>query len=336
MFFRYHYCLLIARHLGACCLGILISAGFASAAPAMFWISTLSPSYVSSIAAQGMASPDDETDSAYSTIKRFWFREGERLGQAAYLPSSAFMTLERLDASSGQRLPVHSAGDGAVAQVMLELPEMGVGNLYATRTLVRGQTRWVQLAKAEIVRRNSRERKIDPKWLTSFHDPKLPLEIVRERPDKGRLYSRLRSGDTVDFTIYSYGKPLAGVPVIMLTEQGWQKKVFSNAQGKASFTLIRDYFPAWHNFLRRMRETFVVVADHETHEPGIANEERQTATHYQATLSGRYALSPHDYSSYAYGLGIVIFVTTFSGLAVYLYRRRRVKPFQEIRFDERI
>lgn len=335
MFFRYHYCLLIARHLGACCLGILTSAGFASAAPAMFWISTLSPGYVSSVAAQGMSNPDDETDSAYSTIKRFWFREGERLDRAAYLSSAAPMTLERLDAS-GQRFPVHSGEDGAVAQVMLEIPEMGVGNFYATRTLVRGQTRWIQLAKAEIVRRNSRERNIDPKWLTSLHDPKLPLEIVRERPDKERLYSRLRSGDTVDFTIYAYGKPLAGVPVIMLTEQGWQKKVFSDAQGKASFTLIRDYFPAWHNFLRRMRETFVVVADHETPEPGIANEGGKTTTHYQATLSGRYALSPHDYSSYAYGLGIVIFVTTFSGLAVYLYRRRRVKPFQEIRFDERI
>ncbi|MCR4298832.1 MAG: hypothetical protein NUV75_08800 [Gallionella sp.] len=55
---------------------------------------------------------------------------------------------------------------------------------------------------------------------------------------------------------------------------------------------------------------------------------------YQATLSGKYALSPYDYKSYAWGLGVAIFVFAFGGLGIYLYRRRRVKPFQEVRFSE--
>jgi len=53
------------------------------------------------------------------------------------------------------------------------------------------------------------------------------------------------------------------------------------------------------------------------------------------TLPGKYRPSPYDYRSYAWGLGIALFVIVFGGLAVYLYRRRRLKPYQEERIDDK-
>jgi hypothetical protein len=38
--------------------------------------------------------------------------------------------------------------------------------------------------------------------------------------------------------------------------------------------------------------------------------------------------------SYAYGLMIGLFALVFSGLAVYLYRRRRIRPYREVCFNE--
>jgi cbb3-type cytochrome oxidase subunit 3 len=51
-------------------------------------------------------------------------------------------------------------------------------------------------------------------------------------------------------------------------------------------------------------------------------------------LAGSYYPSPDDYRSYAWGLGISLLIVFFCGVAIYLYRRRRVKPFQEVRFDD--
>jgi hypothetical protein len=186
-----------------------------------------------------------------------------------------------------------------------------------------------------MIRGNFRDSNVPDEQTRAIRDPLQPLEIVREHPEKELLFTRHVSGDTVKFTILAQGKPIEGVSVTLLTQQGWQKKLMSDKNGQVSFTMIRDYFPAWYDLRRRLRESFVVVADREWAENGVFKREQYAAVRHQATLSGRYSLSPRDYSSYAYGLGITIFVVTFSGLAIYLYRRRRVRPFREIRFDEK-
>jgi hypothetical protein len=178
------------------------------------------------------------------------------------------------------------------------------------------------------------EHNIPPEQARAIVDPDQPLEIVREHLPKEDMYTRMVSGDTVRFKVYSRGLPLADVPVTMLTQQGWQRRTRTDANGQAEFTLIRDYFPHWSDFRRQKRESFVVVAELAAAETGAWQGRKYDTLKYQATLSGKYQPSPYDYKSYALGLGLAVFVLAFGGLAVYLYRRRRVKPFQEIRFGE--
>ena len=330
------------RGLGAIVLAAFCGAAFGGVVPGgadMFWISSVSPRTRDlPPAAPGRTADDsglgqDETDSAYSPLKRFWFRLGDQVASARYVREARSFVVERLDAP-GARAPVSVDDSRGVASVTLELQEKGFSNLYARRSFVQNGTFWLQLAKGEMIRGNFRDSSVPDEQARAIRDPIQPLEIVREHPEKELLFPRHVSGDTLKFTILAQGKPIEGIPVTMLTQQGWLKSVMSDANGQVSFTLIRDNFPAWYDLRRRIRETFVVVADRGWAENGAADGEKYAMVRHQATLSGRYSLSPRDYTSYAYGLGITIFVVTFSGLAIYLYRRRRIRPFREIRFDE--
>jgi hypothetical protein len=78
-----------------------------------------------------------------------------------------------------------------------------------------------------------------------------------------------------------------------------------------------------------------VIAEVAADESGNHNDQPYTRVRYQATLAGNYSPSPNDYRSYAWGLGVGLLAVLLSGVAIYLYRRRRLKPFQEVRFDEK-
>jgi hypothetical protein len=73
-----------------------------------------------------------------------------------------------------------------------------------------------------------------------------------------------------------------------------------------------------------------VIAETEAAEPGRYQDQAYDSVRYQATLAGTYHPSPEDYRSYAWGLGIGLLALLSGGSAVYLYRRRRVKPFREV------
>ena len=237
--------------------------------------------------------------------------------------------------ANGNRTRVAQTPIGGLAHAKCEFEDMGFYNAYLTRESVQNGILKVQLAKAEMLKGSCcvKAREVDPAQARAISDPTLPLEIVREHKPDERLLTRMVSGDRIRFTVNRLGKPLAGAQVIMLTQEGWQKKSVSDENGLAEFTLIRDYFPAWNDFNRRTKETFVLVAEAEAAESGSYQGQRYGKVHYQATLSGKYAPSPYDYKSYGLGVSIAVFVFAFGGLGIYLYRRRRVKPFQEIRFD---
>lgn len=276
----------------------------------------------------------EEGGGVHSAIKHLWLRQGDDPAKAAYLEGADLSSEFNLIDVRGNRSQVAQAGMGGLVHARFEFEEMGFYNAHLLRELVRDNTLRVQLAKAELLKGTCCQKDFDPIHAKAISDPRLPLEIVREHEPDEKLYTRMVSGDKIGFTINRLGKPLAGAPVTMLTQQGWQKKAVSDKNGRVEFTLIRDYFPAWNDFKRRTKETFVVVAETETAESGDHQGQKYTKVIYQATLSGKYAPSPYDYKSYAWGLGIAVFVLAFGGLGVYLYRRRRVKPFQEVRFDE--
>jgi hypothetical protein len=122
--------------------------------------------------------------------------------------------------------------------------------------------------------------------------------------------------------------------VRFVSHEGWTKEETSDAQGRVSFQVVRDYFPPWQEFKKRFKATYLVIAEAGAAETGRHLDQPYSGIRYQATLAGSYYPSPDDYRSYAWGLGIGLFIVLFCGVAIYLYRQRRVKPFQEVRLDE--
>jgi hypothetical protein len=161
-----------------------------------------------------------------------------------------------------------------------------------------------------------------------------PLEIVREKAPGEKANFQLCSGDEVVFVVLRRGLPVQNARVRLITQQGWAKDTLTDAHGRARFQLIRDYFPPWGEFNKWARHTFLVVAETAAPDAGNIQDSSDTNGPNRATLSDSYYPSPKDYSSYAWGLGIVLLVAAFGGTSVYLYRRRRVKPFKEVAFHE--
>lgn len=327
--------------------------GLAAATPAgaagqsdLLWLSDTPPKRTRPAADAGYgrhgdgmatAAPGEEGAGLGGSVKRLWLRQGDDPVGAAYLgPEAAAGPIRLLDAK-GRQAQAPLSSSGGLAQVRHELADLGFSNAYLTRTAVRDAVLRVQVAKAELLRGTccAKRDQIDPDQLRAIVDPAQPLEVVREHEADERLLTRIVSGDRIVFTIYRQGRPLPGARVTMLTQEGWQKRLVSDRNGQAAFTVIRDYFAAWSEFRRSRKATFLVLAETEEERAGVHAGQAYARVAYQATLSGRYQVSPYDYKSYAWGLGLVVFVSAFGGLAVYLYRRRRQRPFQEVRFDER-
>lgn len=280
----------------------------------------------------------EEGDSIHSGVKRLWLRHGANPADAGYASAEGMPADIALLDAKGNRSIVTQTPSNGLAHVRCEFEDMGFRNAYLSRESVKDGVLRVQLAKAELLKGTccGKTADTDPTQEKAISDPSLPLEIIREHHDKERLFTRITSGDKITFTVHQMGKPAPETRITMLTQQGWQKTATTDASGRVEFTMIRDYFPAWSDFKRRTKETFVVVAEAEVVEAGTRHGQPYSKVRYEATLSGRYQPTPYDYKSYAWGLGIAIFVLAFGGLAVYLYRRRRVKPFREVRFSESV
>ena len=332
-------------------LGLAPVAGAANPSD-ILWLSDVAPKRAKKAAEAGHANHDktgkhqdnmdaviggEEGDNLHSGTKRLWLRQGDDPAKAGYVSATALSSEFNLIDAKGNRSQAAQTPMAGLAHASFEFEEMGFYNAHVARESVQDGVLRVQLAKAELLKGSCcvKAGDVDPIQTKAISDPTLPLEIVREHKPDEKLNTRMVSGDKVSFTVNRLGKPMPGVPVTMLTQQGWQRKAVSDENGRVEFTLIRDYFPAWNDFKRRTKESFVVVAEAEAAESGTRQGQPYAKVAYQATLSGKYAPSPYDYKSYAWGLGIAVFVFAFGGLGVYLYRRRRVKPFREVRFDEK-
>lgn len=319
--------------------------------PDLLWLSDVAPKRVKQPAQMEHAGRDhagkhqdnmdaviggEEGDNIHNGVKRLWLRSGADPAGASYVSAEGMPADIALLDAKGNRSTVAQTSSNGLAHVRCEFEDMGFRNAYLTSESVKDGVLRVQLAKAELLKGTccAKDDDLAPDHKKAISDPTLPLEIVREHHDKEKLMTRIASGDKVAFTVNRLGKPMASVPVTMLTQQGWQRTAMTDENGRAEFTMIRDYFPAWSDFRRRTKESFVVVAEAEVAESGIHRDQPYSKVAYQATLSGKYQPTPYDYKSYAWGLGIAIFVLAFGGLAIYLYRRRRVKPFREVRFNE--
>jgi len=216
----------------------------------------------------------------------------------------------------------------------IPLVEEGFYATYVIEREVREGTLHVSVAKSEVMKHSCRDGRHDRQAVAEripLHTLEAaPLEILRERLDAEDFHTELRSGDELVFRVLLEGRPLPKAKLRMVTGQGWEKAVETDTEGRARFQMIRDYYPPWDAFERRHRENLVVYAEYDAASEGTWNGEAYQRVHYQGSLPASYLPSKSDYVSYLAGLAIGLSALVFAGLAVYLYRRRRLRPFKEV------
>ncbi|MGE5515213.1 MAG: hypothetical protein ACM31D_05275 [Bacteroidota bacterium] len=268
----------------------------------------------------------------HADFKHLWLRQGTAPAQSAPVAAAEPLPPLHVVAATGDSWDVAPTADGGNAHAQIAVSEMGFYNAYLTRAAIVDGHLDATVAKAEVLKGTCCKKGVDAIQETAISDPGQPIELVRDHMPDEKLFTRLVSGDQIAFTVTSFGKPLAGAVVTLATQQGWSKTVVSGADGRVAFTLIRDYFPDWNKFWRLNRQTFLVTAEAATG-PGSWQGQPFQSARLRTSLAGKYSPSPTDYRSYAFGLGISGGVLVFLGTAIYLYRRRRVRPFQEVRLD---
>lgn len=247
-------------------------------------------------------------------------------------------SLHILDAKNERfETPFAETGKGAGATV--ELKDYGFYSASVVRKSVQNGVLEVQIAQAELLKgamAHGGRSNHDPALFRPTLDDAAPFELVREHKPDERLMTQIYSGETAAFVVRRSGKPVPGARVTLATQQGWRKTIKTDVNGRAQFQLVRDYFPDWSDFNRRHAGTFLVWAEFETPDTGSFDGRSYSVIRYQASMTARYYPAPFDYKSYGYGVGLVVFVSAFAGLVVWLHRQRRARPFKEVVFDEKL
>lgn len=267
--------------------------------------------------------------------KNLWLREGDSPVDAQYLHDYSGSKLLLLNVK-GEVKELEGGDVHGSYGINFAMPDEGFYNLYVVNESITDGIRQINVAKSEALKHSCREGHDHVKGLMApRHLDTMPLEIVRERSEDENFHSMRGFGDTVSFLVLRQGKAQSGAEVTMYTAHGWRNTARTDESGRASFMLIRDYYPPWSEFDNRHREDYVVDAVYTVNEAGATGANNYSATRYLATLNGSYYPSARDYRSYAYGLLLGTFALTFTGVSVYLYRRRRQRRFHEVRFDEK-
>ncbi len=267
--------------------------------------------------------------------KNLWLRIGNGPADARYMDSAIAGKLLLVDVK-GEVKEFSGGNVHGSYGVNFAMPDEGFYNIYLVNESIRDGLRQINVAKSEVLKHSCREGHDHVKPLMAPRQlDTIPLEIVRERFPAENFHTLFGYGDTITFLVLRQGVPLAGAEVTLHTGRGWRNTVHTDAEGRASFMMIRDYYPPWHEFERRHRQDYVVSAVYASDASGETAAGRYTATRYVSTLNGSYYPSERDYRSYAYGLLLGTFALAFTGIAVYLYRRRRQRRFHEVRFDEK-
>lgn len=287
----------------------------------------------------GMAGMSMGGDRSGPPTKRLWLRAGTDPVKSGFAQEDAQAPAETLlvrpqGALTGEALPPPENGKKNLAFTM---PVQGYYRLYVTTRKVQGDTLNISVAKAEVSNfsHDGDEGERSVAMTAARVLETAPMEIVREKAVNEKAFFQLKSGDEQAFVVLQKGLPTQGARVRFVSHDGWSKEALSDEQGRVSFQVVRDYFPAWSDFQKRFKGTYLVIADVNAAETGTYKDQPYTTVRYQSTLAGSYYPSPDDYRSYAWGLGLTVVFALACGVPIYFYRRRRVKKsFQEVRFDE--
>ncbi len=301
---------------------------FADTTSELLWLTESAPPETKGAKAHDSYAEGKSLDTLYSSAKHLWLRQGDDPNTAKFAhPISLPASICIID-NKGLRHDLFQTGSG-LYHVKVDLPKPGFYNAYLINQSVQGDVLNVNVAKAELLKGSCCVKTADNELTKTAVNNAAPLELVRTHWLDAGLFTRLASGDKLNFTVLANGKPQSEATVTMITQQGWRKTALSDAQGNVAFTLIRDYFPDWQDFQLHHQETFLIMAERDIPTGGELNGTRYVTTRYRTSLSGTYFPSSPDYRSYVIGLAVI----AFGGLGIYFYRYKRIKPYREVGFD---
>lgn len=269
--------------------------------------------------------------------KHLWLRLGDTPADAGYVQGASHLSPLLLLDTEGKlhEQPLDLDKEHGLYNTLFAMPKEGFYNAYVTHEWVADGVREMKIAKAEVLKHSCREGHDHVKPLMPVKSADvIPLEIVRERLPSENFHTLLGSGDTLTFQVLRQGQPLRGAQVTFTSYAGWKNQAVSDEQGRVRFTVIRDYYSAWHEFDKRHAQGYLVDASYSAPDTGNLDGAAYQRTVYRTSLAGNYYPSPRDYESYAFGLGIGLFALFATGIGIYVYRRRRHRPYREMRFDE--
>ena len=223
---------------------------------------------------------------------------------------------------------------GGCKTVSFKMPDNGYYNLFYSDKMVDEGIFYNTVAKYEYRRYNhSNDAVYDEQKMSEHSIKEVPFDILRVREKGETYYQRLYSGDKIRMKVVMDGKPIKDADVTMSTKSGWSKTAKTNKDGIAIFTLVKDYFPQWNKFDRRHKSEFLMTATYTKETEGVYDDEEYSKIKYTATYPSVYYPAVSGYKSYAYGLLAATATMVISGFVIYWYRRRREKPFQEVKFN---
>jgi len=217
-------------------------------------------------------------------------------------------------------------------------PHHGANNLYAFDKKVTDETLFVRNAKWVTIQHSCGwghdEKFNDVRQKSQSHDT-VPLEIVVDHIWDTNFHSTVMSGDTINLIVLSYGKPAAGARMSIISEKGWRKTVTTDSEGKASFQMVRDYYPeTWSAFHRTEKGMVKFQASYSDDESGIYDGQSYKKTNYSATFSWRYYPARKEYTSLTIGLLLAVFAMGITGGGIFYFRQRRWRGMEKLAWHE--
>lgn len=215
----------------------------------------------------------------------------------------------------------------------------GIFNVYVVDKKVVDDVLIARAAKMNVINHScgwGHKYKYDSARSEPKHLSTIPLEIKGYGFWSNNFHRQTMSGDTLEFTVLNNGMPVKNAKVKVRMQTGWMKHFKTDDEGNFLVQLIRDYYPEkWSVFNKRQRGTFLVTAEYESEERGIFNGIPYNRIKMTATLPWKYQPQRKEYTSYLYGMLIVVSAFIFTVGLVYFYRERRRKTYEEMTFNEK-